>query len=283
MSDVEAIKAVIELSAAAGAGAAAAKPTAEVIKEVLLPPAKAVGDSLGVIAKGALAPFVVPFWTVDRVCSWIKERIEERLESVPSDRRQAPSLLVAGPAIEALRFVGPQGDEVLHDLYLNLLATAMDRCSAERAHPSFVELLKQLSPDEGRILGLLANVQAWGTLTIVSSQSIVPDSPQNIQLWRHTLVADRAQCEHRHLAGSYLTNLERLGLVEFREDLRLADAQDQYATLDKHPESIEAVKAIADAHRVERRLYGLMRATQYGIHFLSACVKPDLPLDGFST
>jgi hypothetical protein len=40
----------------------------------------------------------------------------------------------------------------LKDLYLNLLATASDDRRADQAHPAFAEIIKQLTPDETKLL-----------------------------------------------------------------------------------------------------------------------------------
>ena len=40
----------------------------------------------------------------------------------------------------------------LRELYANLLATSIDSITAHEAHPAFVEIIRQLTPDEARIV-----------------------------------------------------------------------------------------------------------------------------------
>ena len=42
--------------------------------------------------------------------------------------------------------------EELRNMYANLLAASMLKDEKENAHPSFVEIIKQLSPDEAKLL-----------------------------------------------------------------------------------------------------------------------------------
>jgi hypothetical protein len=43
-------------------------------------------------------------------------------------------------------------EQALRDMYLNLLATAMNRRDAESAHPAYVEIIKQLTAEEAQTL-----------------------------------------------------------------------------------------------------------------------------------
>jgi hypothetical protein len=73
-----------------------------------------------------------------------------KLHDVPEDLRQTPKLSIAGPAMEGLAYSLDEPD--LKDMYLNLLVAASNRETASRVHPSFVEILRQLSAEEGLAL-----------------------------------------------------------------------------------------------------------------------------------
>jgi len=67
----------------------------------------------------------------------------------PPDQIVVPKPNVAGPALEALRYTWHE--ETLSDLYANLLAaSSMDKSTADGAHPAFVEIIRQLTPDEAK-------------------------------------------------------------------------------------------------------------------------------------
>src|SRR5687768_5912365 len=136
--------------------AAAAKGIVEAVpvyQDAVQPAAKEIGKALQTVGKAvnvALAPLSVLVWGYERISDYVAKRVTEKLADTPADQIVSPSPLIAGPAMEALRFAGEEPD--LREMYATLLASAMDRRTASRAHPAFVEIIKQLSATEGRIL-----------------------------------------------------------------------------------------------------------------------------------
>ena len=65
-----------------------------------------------------------------------------------------PPPYIAVPAVEALRYTAEE--PALCEMYLHLLATAMDSRTVPLAHPAFAEIIRQLTPDEARIINLFA-------------------------------------------------------------------------------------------------------------------------------
>lgn len=64
-----------------------------------------------------------------------------------------PAIEIAVPILETLRHTS---ETHLRELYLQLLASAMDKDKVADAHPAFIMLIKQLSPDEAIILRKLS-------------------------------------------------------------------------------------------------------------------------------
>lgn len=73
-----------------------------------------------------------------------KVLLAERLKHVAENELVSPAPYVALPAIAALSY--SMDSEELRDLYANLLSKAMVLGTKDKVHPSFVEIIKQLSP-----------------------------------------------------------------------------------------------------------------------------------------
>jgi hypothetical protein len=264
----------------------AAKAVAVVVEKVpvyqdlIQPAARATGDALGTIVAGVLSPVALPFWMAHEACDWAKERVAEKLRrrGVPPEQVQRPSLLVAGPALEAMRFVGPDGDDVLQDMYASLLAAAMDKETARAAHPAYVEILKQLSPDEARMVGALAAQAQWPTLTIqaIHANPLDVDAlaganlPFDVPLRHFTRFGEVANCEHQEMLDFYLTNLERLGLIEVNDDNELVGAD--YGSLRTHRTVLATIDELtARGDRVIDMLPRYLQVTSFGTGFIAAC------------
>ena len=79
--------------------------------------------------------------------------LDSKLARVPEERRQPAPAHIAAPAALQYALLG-QGREVaeLREMFENLLVTSMDSDTASSAHPAFVSMIQQLTPDEARIL-----------------------------------------------------------------------------------------------------------------------------------
>lgn len=77
------------------------------------------------------------------------EAVQKALEHnhVPPDRMTKPPTEVTIPVLQANSYTT---SEDLRRLYANLLARAIDMDTSASAHPSFVEIIKQMSPAEAR-------------------------------------------------------------------------------------------------------------------------------------
>ncbi|MCG8333899.1 MAG: DUF4393 domain-containing protein, partial [Proteobacteria bacterium] len=127
------------------------KSGVEIVKTIygdaLQPIAKETGKALGTLGKTintALSPLRGLVWSWEQIEGFVSKTVEEKLQNrkVPKERITTPDPDVAVPALEALRY------SKLRENFALLLATSMDSSVAEAAHPSFVEILKQLTSDE---------------------------------------------------------------------------------------------------------------------------------------
>jgi hypothetical protein len=187
----------------------------EVVKtaydDALKPVAGETGKALGTIGRTvnvALAPLRGLVWSWDRIESWLTTTVERKLQerAVPLERISTPNPDVAVPAIEALRYTR------LREQFANLLATAMDTKTADEAHPSFVEILKQITPEEAKILQFLPHLGRYEPL--MDFHFSLPEKGEFL-LYRHasTIAAD-VGCQAEDSVPPAIDNLCRLGLTE---------------------------------------------------------------------
>lgn len=124
-------------------------PIGEIYKDVAQPAARQVGGALESTAKVArllLAPIEYLAAYEER---W-QRYLERVAQKVPEDRRiEAPSQVV-GPVLEGLRYVNEQ--DVIAELFVNLLARAIDSKRVSEAHPAFASIISQINTDEAQII-----------------------------------------------------------------------------------------------------------------------------------
>ncbi|PZU29895.1 MAG: hypothetical protein DI584_01550 [Stenotrophomonas sp.] len=215
----------------------------------------------------ALSPVEGLVWGVERIRDFVRERVASKLENVPPEDIQQPKPHIAVPAIEALRYTGTESD--LAELYANLLATSMDKTTAYRAHPAFVDMIKNMSPDEAKLMGFFATN---GNQPLITIKLVVNEQGGFHITHRHiSLLAVKAGCEHPPLAANYLDNLARLGLIAIPD--RYFTDEEVYTEIEDFPpiKKIREELGKRDGCRVEiDRL--IVEVTDLGQQFIRACV-----------
>lgn len=246
-----------------------------VYQDVVQPAAKEVGVALQTVAKTIhilLAPVSGLVWGYDQIKDFVGTRVAEKLSSVPKERLRTPEPNIAGPALESLRYTGHK--EELRELYASLLATAMDAENMAQAHPAFVEMIRQLSSDEAKIVRSLAYSGARALIDVRDHQDIPPAGGHWV-LKHFSMVPYETDCATPGFGSAYMVNLQRLGLVELRENYQLNPRNDvdQYQVLLDHPtiKSLsEEIKQVPGHRPVIWR--GAVHLTPLGRQFCQACV-----------
>ena len=243
-----------------------------VYQDLIQPGIKQLGKSIETVAKAvnvALTPVGVFVWGYEKIKEHILTKVSEKLKNVPLEEIAPPKANVVGPAVEALRFIGPE--ETLRELYTNLLATSIDARTASLAHPSFVEIIKQMTPDEARLMKLFTRDGAFPVLNV--SAKVKTGSGGGITAFRNfSLLGEEANCEHKQLTPTYLDNLCRLGLINIPENGSYTN-KTVYEPLKSHltlKAIISAVNNVPDREaEIEEKI---ILITSLGRQFLKACV-----------
>ena len=243
-----------------------------IYQDAIQPAAKEIGGALQTVAKAihvALAPVSTLVWGYDQIKEFVHSRVAEKLKSTPPEDIQPPKPNIAGPALEALRYTGHE--PTLRELYANLLAASLDKQTAKIAHPAFVELIKQLSPDEARLMQVFAFDRPFPIITVRAESNDAGKGGKDV-LPRVSLLGFEAGCQHPELTPAYLDNLCRLGLLDIPQFMAYTDPN-IYKQLEEHPQ-VASIRAQIDATPEQKSVVTRQGAfvTQLGRQFIFACV-----------
>jgi hypothetical protein len=147
-----------------------------------------------------------------------------------------------------------------------LLRRSADVHFDEDSHPAYENILKNLAPDEARILRLLA---AKGPQAAVDVRAGLPLASQLVAPGL-TMIGSEAGCRHPDRVPPYLNNLNRLGLVWFSRET-LEDPL-RYQVLEAQPEVVEAMR---EAGRLGRTVRRTIHLTPFGADFCQAALPTD--------
>jgi hypothetical protein len=200
-----------------------------------------------------------------RLSRLVPERVTETSRAWSNAAAQAP---VDDPhALDAT--------EVLQRRGAGLLAQAADVRFEERTHPAYGRILDELTPDEARILRLMATKGPQPAVDVRTGRPLRIGS--EVVAAGLTVIGAEAGCRYVERVPAYLNNLFRLGLIWFSHE-ELHDLRG-YQVLEAQPEVTQAMKRAGRAARVVRRSIAL---TPFGDDFCEACLplraagRPDL-------
>lgn len=242
-----------------------------VYEDAVQPSAKQIGKSLETVTKTVnivLAPIKALVWGYEQIEGFISTRVAEKLKSIPNSNIVTPPPQVAGPAVEALRYVGH--DENLRELFANLLATSMDVETIKNAHPAYVEIIKNLSSDEAKLLQAFIKKNGYAIVEIQSKSKTTNEF--NIIYNSFSLLFEQVVIKNPDLLQSYIDNLCRLGILERRTDKLFAD-YDVYQEIENSI-VIKTVKEMIETNedRFMNLTRGVIELTSFGRQFISSVV-----------
>ena len=222
----------------------------ETVKDISNDIAKPAIKTLGLIPraiKAALMPLEV--WIEKREHNTEKVRIllEKKLENVNADDIETPEMHIAIPALQYISYC--MDNEELRNMYANLLASSMDKIVKNEVHPAFVETIKQLSPDEAKVLRYLF-YHNEGFFPTISLNLLLKDEPgaylSIIKIFSH--IGELSGCEKPRNICAYFDNLIRLGLISI-DNLHCLVEGDRYRALEEHKfvrEKMDSIKQTED-------------------------------------
>jgi hypothetical protein len=242
-----------------------------IYEDLARPAAKQLGIALETVAKTvnmALAPVGLMIWGYEQIQEFVSGKVAERLKNVPPEAIVQPELNIAGPALEALRYTGHS--DSLSDMYANLLASAMNVITNSQAHPAFVEIIKQLTSDEAKLMKLFANNKMHPILTVLERKKNVGTREQLVYFSTFSNSANIAIPDN---LPSYFNNLCRLGLTEIPEGMYLSE-NNPYGALESEPIVRQTISTINQMSGTEAEIKRLViRPTPLGQQFIRACVQ----------
>lgn len=259
-------------------------PIKEAYDDLLHPAAAAVGQTIS-----------LPFRAVNVLLSplqkWVLQgegRIEEmsrlvseELKNVPQEKLTEPDPYVAVPAMQAFSY-SMDCDE-LKRMYAKLLAKAIHVDEKNSVHPSYVEIIKQMSPLDAKMLKFICKKQGSIAMCNVRWQKKSPQMWQVLPNFRcptlghdcysHFFFVSEDDCSPEEITVSF-ENLARLSLIEIEDDAYLEPKHYQGLNgIDFASSLKEKISSLPKCDERELALVpGFCKMTAFGKSFANICL-----------
>lgn len=245
----------------------------EVYKDVVKPSAQPLGVVLSYLPRTLRLAFSKwEKWIVNgeesiRIAA---DMLREKVKQIPEEKLVEPEAYVAVPAIQQLMYC--QDNDTLRDLYANLLASSMNTDKKWQVHPAFVDIIKQLTPDEAKIIKSIPDLKN-NFLPLVDVK--LYDKSANLSGGHQLFITNFTTIgidviENKANICSYVDNLIRLNILEIPGSYHLTDAT-KYEPLEKHPVLAELVPSYF--HNIYDIAYNhkALLITNFGLMFKRIC------------
>jgi hypothetical protein len=237
-------------------------------------PAQAVGNTLANLWELGIG---------NHVSLWIKKqevrqqqnlqdyikKVETKTQEIPEEFLTEPQMHIVGPAMEASKYY--IDSEVLRQMFANLIGSSIDARKIEQTHPSFVEIIKQLSPLDA---GILANFKTIQQIPLVQIRAM---KASNEYITIHNHIANFENQQAYKIYASSLSNLQRLGLLYIDYSSHSA-SKHAYDYVPKHPAFLTATDKLLEIQKAEPGFEridfqkGLCNKTPICEDFISVCL-----------
>lgn len=248
------------------------------LDEAVMPVAKKAGSTLSSI-------WTIAFGGIDiyaektqlkrvHALNQFKDELEQAVSSIPEENIIEPPLHIVGPSLEASKYYF-ESDE-LRTMFAQLIASSINRETTDQVHPSFVEIIKQLSTLDALNLKLFKVKQTYPIGRIDFTSSDGGSAPYKT----HVFLENEEVLDIESNATS-ISNLDRLGLVTISYERHLADIT-LYEKYKNHPyyqevtNQLKEHNANLDTSSIQYEnteiMKGLVSLTPLGENFIKICI-----------
>ena len=250
----------------------AAEFTKEIAEDISRPSSKSIGENLGLMVDGVLGWLGV-WGTVQKMkqSKYIedyKNTLYSKIENIPDEDLIEPNINIVGPAIESSKYFFDE--EYYQDMFTNLIAASCNIKQKNKIHPSYVDIIKQLSPLDAKVLNLfkyhntypIANLKAINNdNTVTPCTILLCDFKEKNKEFSHAEFVE---------VSSSIDNLIRLNLITKNSDV--IELGYDYSKF----ESNIFYKAFSNSLNQDSKINIIkyrMELTNFGMNFFDICSK----------
>lgn len=195
-----------------------------------------------------------------------KASLTSNVEKIPEENLMKPKLSVIGPALEASKYYYEEKE--IRDMFEKLIVNSMDNRKASEVHPSFTEIIKQLSPLDAQ------NLRCFSTENqLPICEFRISQDSNSFNVIQTNLFISNPQCQNIDLQSVSMSSLNRLELISIKYDLYFSNEKRYEAFKD-----LPFYKQFKMAETVTKRQIeiqkGIASITPLGRAFLNICLSP---------
>lgn len=240
-------------------------------KEMTMPTAKSIGKNMGLLIDGIFG-WAGTWGEIQKIkqnqyIKEFKEDLKTRLDNIDSDKIIEPKANIVGPALETAKYY--YEEEYYKEMFTKLIASNCNKDKSNDVHPAFIEIIKQLSPLDAKVLNMFRYNSTYPTaeLEVVNNDSTI--TPYRYILCDFKNKNEKFDINEELNLLTAIDNLIRLGIViknksiiELKYDYNNFKNHTFYKIVDKEKDTNSRIQILNS--RIE--------LTDIGRKFLNICI-----------
>ncbi len=247
----------------------------EQAKNLTNPPSKSIGNALGDICDlcfGGLHEKAEKSRLIhNKHIEDFKKDLYRDVSNIPEENQVEPKKSIAGPALDASKYYFDEKE--IRNMFERLIVNSMDNRMTSKVHPSFTEIIKQLSPLDAQNLALFRTKSQLPIIKLINKAS------DNFTVVFTNFFISNPDCQDFNLQSVSISSLNRLGLVDVTYETYFSEETPYkpfletpfYLEIKAHFDSLNKVNA---DNRLFEYTRGLVIVTPLGKTFIDVCLSP---------
>lgn len=253
------------------------------IEEGVTPVTKSLGSSIGntisvawELAFGGLdAKLEKVKYKRQKDVESFRQELDSKINKIPLENITEAEMHIVGPTLEASKYYFEKED--LRNMFSSLIASSVDKSKSTLVHPSFVEIIKQLSStDAENIIFLSKTFNSIPEFPIVNY--ILTTNTNSIDLaLEHVLInqikGNIIDLNSVNSSSASLVNLQRLGLIYIYYDAQVADFNYNIFTDTNYFNDLQTQVNASNGKYISADIQeGHVKLTPLGVNFVKVCL-----------
>ncbi len=207
-----------------------------------------------------------------------KESLTKKVEDIPIEDIQEPSLSIIGPTLEKSKYYFEE--ENLRELFANLVASSINKTKTELVHPAYPDIIQNLSSNDAEFLKEISDLEVIPFCTIRFQKRSKNNQTTFFSYFGEGITLSRCILEYEYPENPLydfnptIDNLSRLKLIEVTDKYLVGESK--YSSfLDNAIYKQFQSELSHDSQIMEREvtmIKGLIEVTNFGKNFIKTCV-----------
>lgn len=244
----------------------------ETYKDIVSPSAKPIGIMLSLLPRTIrLGLSKWEKWVIngEESLRLTAQALKTKVEKIPEEKQCEPEAYIAVPAIQQISYC--YDSKELRELYANLLASSMNTDKKNTVHPSFVDIIKQLTPDEAKILSQMPRTSVQ-SLPLIDIAIKAKTGGSHIHARNIISPYFYGLCEHPESMSSYIENLKRLQLIDIPSHQFFSDVSLYNGILESDiVKTLQQITVLPESMewKIDKKVFNV---TDFGVGFIQSCI-----------